>query len=335
MSLIEIIPESIQMLKMSDEEYFSEKYKDYISNSKLGLINPEQNGSPELYKTGFPSKYSESFEFGSAVHSMLLQPEYFNISPIKKPSAKLGYCADKIYEFLEQGLPLEKALVEGSKKADYYSKNLTENRKEAILKSCSEYWEKRKQYEIEFFKNPENKDKQIIYLSSALNDKFEKCMSNIPKSFNDILKTGESYNEYAIFCEVLVDGKLIKLKAKIDNFTIDHDNKIVTLNDLKTTGKPVSYFMGNFVKSEHFSDEIWYDGSFQKYNYYRQMGLYLWLLNAAIMRIYSTNYKCTANMLVIESTPEYRSKIYPVKKDYITQGLNEFKYLIKLVIENE
>jgi hypothetical protein len=35
--------------KISDKEYFSEEYKDYISNSRLGLINPEQNGSPNQY----------------------------------------------------------------------------------------------------------------------------------------------------------------------------------------------------------------------------------------------------------------------------------------------
>ena len=47
----------------------------------------------------------------------------------------------------------------------------------------------------------------------------------------------------------------------------------MTLNDLKTSGKPAKYFMGNFVK---FPDgtTVWYDGSFQKYHYYRQMGEY-------------------------------------------------------------
>ena len=39
--------------KMSDEEYFSSKYTNYISNSRLKLINPNQNGSPSKYKEGF------------------------------------------------------------------------------------------------------------------------------------------------------------------------------------------------------------------------------------------------------------------------------------------
>ena len=32
--------DTIQLIEMSDEEYFSDKWADYISNSKLALINP-------------------------------------------------------------------------------------------------------------------------------------------------------------------------------------------------------------------------------------------------------------------------------------------------------
>ena len=46
------ILDSIEFIGMSDEEYFSDKYSNYISNSKLSLINPIQGGSPELYKEG-------------------------------------------------------------------------------------------------------------------------------------------------------------------------------------------------------------------------------------------------------------------------------------------
>ena len=62
---LEIIPESIQLIKMTDEEYFSEKYKDYISNSKLSLIDPTAGGSPEKYLEGFKGSYNESFELGT------------------------------------------------------------------------------------------------------------------------------------------------------------------------------------------------------------------------------------------------------------------------------
>ena len=47
------IMDSLVIDKITDEVYFSEKYADYISNSRLKLINPDQGGSPEQYFEGF------------------------------------------------------------------------------------------------------------------------------------------------------------------------------------------------------------------------------------------------------------------------------------------
>ena len=87
--------------------------------------------------------------------------------------------------------------------------------------------------------------------------------------------------------EVELDGgdvKIIKFKAKLDNFVIDRESQELILNDLKTTGKPISFFMGNQFTDGGFT--TWYDGSFQKFHYARQMGAYLWLFkcgcNAAL-----------------------------------------------------
>ena len=76
---IKIIPllDTLRLEKISDETYFSEKYNGYVSNSRLGLINPKQEGSPEKFFGGFTSTFSTSFELGSAVHELVLQPELF------------------------------------------------------------------------------------------------------------------------------------------------------------------------------------------------------------------------------------------------------------------
>ena len=93
-----------------------------------------------------------------------------------------------------------------------------------------------------------------------------------------LLQDPESYNEYAIFCEIIVrkDGKeyILKVKGKLDNFTIDHEKGEVVLNDLKTTGKPVNFLMGSKTKviEEDIEKYVVYEGSFTKYHYYRQMG---------------------------------------------------------------
>lgn len=328
---LEIIPESIQMIKMSDEEYFSSKYKEYISNSKLSLLNPLEGGSYDLFSNGFPNKYSESYEFGSVIHSILLQPESYNISDINKPSGKLGLFAEEFYKLRKTKVKIADAIKQASINSDYYSNSFTKKRIQTAISSSLDF----------YLKRIKDTSTNSIYLSKAIKDKAVQCLdciknSDIPKFLNpdSIFGEVESFNEYAIFCEILVKYTsglevILKIKGKIDNFTINRETSTITLNDLKTTGKPVNYFMGNFINNQ----TEWIDGSFQKYHYYRQMGMYLFLLQAAIKQLKNIhNYTLKSNMLVIESFPNFNSRIFVVNGNYIKAGLDEFKELINLVV---
>lgn len=339
MASISIIPESLKIIKLTDEEYFRD-YPEYVSNSKLSLINPQEGGSIEKYKEGFTGSYSDSFELGSAVHGMLLQPDLYTISNIRKPSGKLGVFADIVYKNLSLGKPLTDELInECCIQADYYAGKLTDKRKASALEICEPYWESRR---LEVL--PED-EKAVLYLSEALFQKFSCCIENLDEKSEVIQNlnpsgmfiTPETFNEYAIFADLKVeldggDVKIIKFKAKLDNFIIDRESQELVLNDLKTTGKPISFFMGNQYTDGDFT--TWYDGSFQKFHYARQMGAYLWLLNAAVMQLYNLQYKLRANMLVVETTPEFKNKVFKVTKGQIFDGLAEFKKLVILVAEN-
>ena len=59
------IMSSIKRLEISDEEYFSDKYKNYISNSRLRYMNSEQDGCPSMYKNGIPKETTHSLKLGS------------------------------------------------------------------------------------------------------------------------------------------------------------------------------------------------------------------------------------------------------------------------------
>lgn len=333
---ITIIPESIRLIKMTDAEYFSEKYRDYVSNSRLNLINPDQNGSPEIYTNGMKSKFSDSFELGTAIHAMVLQPEYFTISPVIKPNAKLGFFADIVYALEKTGLTRKKAIEEGSISADYYANKLSSKRLETALTACEPYWEERKIFEKEFYTDDIiSKGIEPLFLSDAIKSKFIPCLNGVEKSrINSILfpDFAESYNEYAILAEVEVKTehhtKIMKVKAKLDNFTINHMTKEIVLNDLKTTGTFVNRFMGNYAIIE--GEKIWFDGSFQKFRYYRQIAMYLWLLKCALYYIKDIDYVLKANMLVIETIPEFKNRICAVNKIQIKKGIDEFKKLLLL-----
>ena len=338
---IEIVPNSIELIKLTDEEYFSPKYKDYISNSRLGFLNEEEDGSEEKFLSGFKSEYSDSFELGSAVHSIILQPDSYFISSITKPSGKLGVFVEKVFNKRQSdnNIKLSEAIKLASEEADYYSGSLSATRmKTALTKGFPYYRNRLKNKHVVTEKLP-------IYLSETIKLKAEQCISEIQsnRQFIEKLKSSDTvqvFNEYAIFCEVkvIIDGEtnIVKLKGKLDNFTVDTENEVIVLNDLKTTGKPVRFFMGNKVRifTEETGEQwVWYDGSFQKYHYYRQMAIYAWLLKHALYQYYNFEYKIEANMLVVETIPNYKSAVYKVPNKSIQAGLKEFKELLTKLVQ--
>ena len=97
----EIIPDydSVESKEIDDETYFSSEYRNYISNSKLKLINPDEGGSFETYLKGLQSASSTSLSVGTAVHEVILQEESFEISDQLKPTAKAGMMIDRIFYY--------------------------------------------------------------------------------------------------------------------------------------------------------------------------------------------------------------------------------------------
>lgn len=343
MAEVSIIPESIKLLKMSDEEYFSLKYKDYISNSKLSLINPDEGGSLELFLSDQKQSYSDSFELGTALHVSLLQPDSYIIANIEKPTGKLGLWAEKVFELRKKGHTIKDSFYIASNDANYYAGKLTGNRLKTAIKSSLSFYLERIHFEQDLEKN-------TIFLSGPLREKYLNCMLNInspsSKVFDILYPAGmlaaaDYYNEYALLCNLqYVDTDtgeitIIPFKSKFDNFTIDHEMQEVVLNDLKSSSKPANYFMGNNVISKNEEGDVitsWYNGSFQKYRYYRQMGVYMWLLQSTLKHLFKIDYNFKANIIVIETIPEYNNKIFSISGGYIKEGLKEFKNLLKLVV---
>lgn len=335
----EVIPESIQLIKMTDQEYFSEKYREYISNSKLSLLNPDEGGSKERFLSKFKDEYNPSFEIGSLLHSMILQEDSYYVSKFLKPGGKHGLFVQSVLKHRNLSNKIHDCIKLASVEADYYSNQLGGQRlKTAIRGGLAFYNYLRKEESTEIL---ENGNKVPIYISQTMYPKYIECMKEVKnnsKIQNLINPLGniEVYNEYAILCEikVTIEGKevILKVKAKLDNFVLDHDNNLLILNDLKTTGKPVNFFMGNKVKVVGEDGKYiwrWFNGSFQAYHYYRQLALYLWLLQCAVQALFGIIYKSQVNMLVVETVPNFKSNVFPVSNKYIKLGISEFKNLFE------
>lgn len=328
---VKLIPllDTIQLIEMSDEEYFSDKWAGYISNSKLALINPDQDGSPQIYKEGLSkhSKYSDSLVFGSAVHELVLQPESFIlVEDVDRPTAKMGAMADELYKtFLSnKGVVSDKDIIAASDKIDYYKGKMDSIKIENVKDKCINYWWDRRDWETEH----NNLGTEPIYLDPKSREKLQLCLASVEtnKEVQDLLhpkgvfEEPISMNEAALFMDVKAEheGKetILKLKGKLDNFTIDTETNEVVLNDLKTTG--------------HWL--IDFGDSFKKYHYNRQMAMYAWMLRSYVEKQYNIKpSSLMANMLLVCTVPDYRAGVFRVTNGEIRKGFLEFKDLLQRV----
>ncbi len=318
--------DTVQFINMSDEEYFSAKYADYISNSRLSLINPSQDGSTKRYMEGFSGQsYNPSFEFGSAVHEMVLQPEEFYLEEgISKPTAKLGATVDSILSFRKKGYSITKSIVLASNEIGYYKGKLTDNIIKKLIKEGLAYY-------LFLIHYTPQEDKLPIFLNVKDQVRLKDCITSIKdnkviqKLLNpDFIFTEPiNVNEGAIFMDVKAEYKgkeyILKLKAKLDNFIIDFESKTLYLNDLKTTGHYLSKFTDSFTN----------------FHYYRQMAMYFWMLRMYVMKEYPdfTPTHFYANMLVVSTIPSHESGVFRVNVEDQKKGMEEFGYLLRCIVK--
>ena len=330
LSELKITPllDTLRLEDVSDDEYFSEKYSNYISNSRLSLINPDQGGCPEDFFVTRPVQRSDSLRFGGAVHTLVLQPSDFTlVDSVDAPTAKAHYMAEYLFNVMkEKGTtsPTDEEIIEASNIIDYYKDNMTDKKIADLRLKCNQYWLQRFLFEKDY-----KGEQTPIYLDPRNRSKLQSCLESIEKdkSFKKLLCpeyistppiTG---NEKTILLDIKVEAKdinpfILKIKAKLDNFSIDFEENTITVNDLKTTGRVITEF----------------DNAISKYHYNREIALYSWLLLLCADKFYSVkNPIIKGNFLVVETIPNYLTGVVPMTPKLYKEGIKEFQHLIKLV----
>lgn len=199
----------------------------------------------------------------SAVHELTLQPEFFELADdLGKPTAKLGAVADVLYPtFLEKEITIND-VIRASNKIEYYKDKISIDKFREIVTKCTPYWESRQKQEFDLTA------KERIYLDHKTREIVKSCVEALSnnKNIQDLLHPKGvlidpiSENEQAILLDVEAEcpnGKkfIIRLKSKIDNYTIDTETNTIIVNDVKTIGKIVSEIDSNIVKF-HYSREF-------------------------------------------------------------------------------
>lgn len=319
--------ETLRFEDIDDEIYFSEKYSGYVSNSRLSRINPDQDGSPEKFFNQTLGIYTDSIVFGSAMHTLVLQPESFELNElVNRPTAKAGFMADEVFKTYKNNGNIIEAIYKASDKIGYYKGKLTDNKINKLINQCTPYWQDRLKFE-----QNNNSDKIQIYLDSKSRERLKSCLFAINKNDNiksllnlkGIIEDPENGYEKAILLDVEVTFDdpnrkpfILRLKSKLDNYTIDKENNTILVNDLKTHGAILPEF----------------DNAVIKYHYYREMAMYSWLLSMVAKKYYNMdNPTIKSNFLVVQTIPEFYTKVSPMTGRLFNLGFDEFKRLLKLV----
>ena len=250
---IKITPilDSLKLEDISDTEYFSKKYsKEYISNSRLGVL--KKDGVKAFFE-GIPQVYNPYFETGSLVHQQVLQPEYFQvIDSVFKPTAKAGLMAEALYKN-DGTTPTDDEIKSQSYIVGYYKDKLTENRIREFRQKAGPYWRDRYIFEQN---NPfKEGEKQRVYTDEKNFEILNNCLRTLGENQDiqkllhpkGLIEDPVVMNEHTILMDIKMEvpdyePRVYKLKAKLDNFSIDKEEGIITINDLKTSSRPIDMF---------------------------------------------------------------------------------------------
>lgn len=308
---IKFLFDKAEMLDIDDDVYFSDKYKDYISNSGLKFINPNQEGSPYEYKYGNKKINTRSLLIGSIVHMNVLQ----NINPKSifmdfPKGEKINLAIKDIVKNVKSGMTFDDALNKTFKKKYYYASNF-DTFKRNILKEKS------------YYNVLLDLDEETYLLDFNESKIIDNCISSLSPYKYDFFfsKDKKCENELTILCPIEIsfkdssEKKILNFKCKIDNFIIDDKNKKIILNDLKTTYHELNDFQN----------------SIESFHYKRQMALYLYVLSNYLKQDSKyEDYELSANIIAV-STKTFESNLFQFSQDDIVEGTYEFIDLIKRI----
>ena len=293
--------------------------------TRAGLLDKEENICRSMEK-------KESIEIEikssmitkmSAVHELTLQPEYFElVETINRPTGKPGFISDIVYR--KTVLPTYEELISAAKEVDYYGGDLNAIQMKELKAKVLPYCEQRMNYEARY-----TGGKELIFLGEVMRDRVKSCVSNLLENTaiysllhpTGLLTNPISENEQAILVDLAVDVEghepiVLKLKAKLDNFTIDKENNKLIINDIKTHGRKIGEF-GDAVNN---------------WRYMREMAVYATLLNLVAKKFYGMDKTdIEANFLVVSTIPPYYTKVHRLRREDFLVGIDEFQRLLKMV----
>jgi hypothetical protein len=303
MELNEILEESIKLMQ---EDFYKKKfYFSYSSLSKL-LWNPQ--AFYQIYVLGNREERDDAHLVnGKIIHALLLEPEKFNqnfvIAPTSLPTGNTKKVVDTVFrhhsELKTNGdqrtelAEFEGAILDVMRDINYFQNLKTDQQRldKVITSDTISYWGFLQTKGSKTLIDQESYD----FCKNAVDlIKTDKEVCNLIGCDVTDFDNKEVYNELYLECQVT--NKAFGLKGIIDNIVIDHDQKVISINDIKTTSKDLK----DFPETVEF------------YNYWLQAVIYCTIVGVKFINLYEKGYKIKFNFVVIDKS--YQVYAFPVSE---------------------
>jgi hypothetical protein len=318
MELDSIVMESI---KLMENEFYNNKF--YFSYSSLNKLLWSPQTFYQIYVLGNREEKMESYLVnGKVIHCLLLEPEKFNdlfiISPSSLPTGNTKVVIDSVYrhhlELKANGdqrvelVEFSQAILDILKDMNLHQSLKTDaQRLDKILTPESiSYWEflKTRSDKLLIDEETYNYCKNAVDIVST-NNKITKLIGKGVTEFDFC----DVYNE--LYLETNINDKKFGIKGIIDNIVINHNEKIIYINDIKTTSKDLK----DFKESIDF------------YNYWLQAAIYATLVGKKYMDLIDKGYSLKFHFIVIDRL--LQSYAFVVSNKTMEDWFNKFLEVIE------
>jgi hypothetical protein len=300
---------------MEEKQYYSEKR---ISSSSLKYFEQSPLTFKKFLDQELDQEEKSYLTRGKQIHMAILEPKVFKANythlDFETPSSaqQKQFCEDyikylKIPFSLEKD-PLANILNEDSSLINAYKDNYkTTAKDEKILELANDLKDKLSKYVEYLQKRKQFKDILSNTDWQRIKDLKEGCKIHKKANdlvFNEDLDTRTFLNEFVIFWE----HPLYKLpcKSMIDRLIIDHNNKVVTLIDLKTA---------NTFKD--FKERC------NEFSYFRQMAFYWMAINWYFVNELKLNfdeYTKETYIVALKTVDNPEVKVFKITEQQLKDG---------------